>query len=323
MTELDIESDAFLLLLTDALRSGPGSPSWHQALAQLRERGTDDSDDYQLLVSTREHLESGKGYRAIRAGPGFTQRLMAEIEQESPASIARPATTTAIALACAAVMLVVILSIGYLLKSASDVPLDTSSGGVFINTVASIDMKTGPAQPWRAIGGHGLQFDRNALRSAAGASETSAGGGFVWDHPIRADEPVSMAVTLRVRRPQERLIPQLFVTDDPQFNDANATTQHEFVWLLQNNESQVVLPTGRIETQSTNSLESRNNMVVRLTIDHDQAFVDIGKRRFWTGAHLLADDKPRYVGIRLLRKSGDVTDEEIAFSSVQVNMRAP
>ena len=70
MTQLDFDSDAFLTLLTDALRAGPGSPQWHDALRTLRAGGIEHADEYRLLVAAREHLESGREYRSIRAGPG-------------------------------------------------------------------------------------------------------------------------------------------------------------------------------------------------------------------------------------------------------------
>ena len=60
MTELDFESDDFLSLLTDALRAGPGSPPWHEALQRLRAGGIQHADEYRLLVTAREHLESGR-----------------------------------------------------------------------------------------------------------------------------------------------------------------------------------------------------------------------------------------------------------------------
>src|SRR5437773_747365 len=63
-----LESDPLFTLLTDALRAGPGSPEWHQAVARLREDGANGSDEYKLLQTAREHLESGRDFRAVRAG---------------------------------------------------------------------------------------------------------------------------------------------------------------------------------------------------------------------------------------------------------------
>ena len=67
-TEIDT-NDPFLTLLTDALRAGPGSPEWHQAVSQLKVSG-ENVDEYKLLIEAREALESGRDYRSVRAGAG-------------------------------------------------------------------------------------------------------------------------------------------------------------------------------------------------------------------------------------------------------------
>ncbi|HWP40803.1 MAG TPA: hypothetical protein VNL70_07745, partial [Tepidisphaeraceae bacterium] len=118
MAELDFQSDAFLVLLTDALRAGPGSPQWHEAVQQLRQAGAGSADEYRLLVLARQRLESGREYRSVRAGPQFTRRLMAEIDLEAARLSAAPSTATMIAVASAMVMLAVLLSVGYLLWSS-------------------------------------------------------------------------------------------------------------------------------------------------------------------------------------------------------------
>ena len=86
----NIESEQMMTLLTDALRAGPGSPEWHQAVGLLRAQNGD-VDEYKLLYAAREHLESGKEYRSVRAGPGFTRKVFNEIEQD-PQGRKRPGT---------------------------------------------------------------------------------------------------------------------------------------------------------------------------------------------------------------------------------------
>src|SRR6476619_7514162 len=66
MTELDFESDPKLELLTDALRAGPGTPQWRQALGAVEH--TPGSDEFKALYTARERLASGRGYREVRAG---------------------------------------------------------------------------------------------------------------------------------------------------------------------------------------------------------------------------------------------------------------
>ncbi|MBW3608058.1 MAG: hypothetical protein KY463_06835 [Actinobacteria bacterium] len=76
----NIQTDPFFELLTDALRAGPGSPAWHNAVQKLRGAGAEGSDEYKLLCAARERLESGREFRSVRAGPDFTRRLFTELE---------------------------------------------------------------------------------------------------------------------------------------------------------------------------------------------------------------------------------------------------
>src|SRR5271163_3651417 len=80
--EEKINTDPFLQLLTDALRAGPGSPEWHQAVARVKAGETGQDDEYALLVQARENLASGKEYRQVRAGAGFTRTMMANIDAD-------------------------------------------------------------------------------------------------------------------------------------------------------------------------------------------------------------------------------------------------
>jgi hypothetical protein len=92
------ESDQFLKLLTDALRAGPGSPQWHEAVGQLRADGSTEADEYRLLLQAREDLESGREYRSVRAGAGFTRKVMDGIEQEGAGGPEKVPTTNLLAI---------------------------------------------------------------------------------------------------------------------------------------------------------------------------------------------------------------------------------
>ena len=63
------DKDPLLVLLTEALRAGPGSPAWHQAISTLR-ADQPEMAEYKMLLTAREHLESGRRYRSVRAGSG-------------------------------------------------------------------------------------------------------------------------------------------------------------------------------------------------------------------------------------------------------------
>src|SRR5262249_24335648 len=80
------DSDQFLRLLTDALRAGPGSPQWHEAVMQLRSANPSETDEYRLIIQAREHLQRGRDYRIIHAGPEFSRKVLESVEQESAGS---------------------------------------------------------------------------------------------------------------------------------------------------------------------------------------------------------------------------------------------
>src|SRR3954468_2020535 len=88
MTELDFESSQ-LQLITEALRAGPGSPAWREALAAIEH--SPDADEFKVLYAARERLASGRTYREVRAGVGFTRKVFDAIEQEQAAGQANTA----------------------------------------------------------------------------------------------------------------------------------------------------------------------------------------------------------------------------------------
>jgi len=99
MEATEFETDDMLKLLTEALRRGPGSPEWHNAVEALRTSGAKEADDFRLLMTVRERLESGQSYREVRAGPIFTRELFDKIETDdsnSGTSAGRKSRTTLI-----------------------------------------------------------------------------------------------------------------------------------------------------------------------------------------------------------------------------------
>src|SRR3954454_5027211 len=127
MPDTNVQADPMFQLLTDALRAGPGSPEWHQAVSKLRQGGVEHSDEYKLLVTVREHLESGRDYRSIRAGPGFTRKVFESIEQERAATGKGGKIPLANIIAIVSVIAVVVV-VGYIasqLFSPTPVPQET------------------------------------------------------------------------------------------------------------------------------------------------------------------------------------------------------
>src|SRR6267142_1304266 len=158
-TETQFDSDQFLKLLTEALRAGPGSPQWHEAVNQLKSSSLADADEYRMLVNAREHLESGRDYRSIRAGPGFTRKVMAAIDEESAAASqsAAPPSATLIAILAAAGILAVVAIVLFIWYRGGPPPQPTASdlaSTVFAQTIISTDFTQTQTIPpeWRAFG---------------------------------------------------------------------------------------------------------------------------------------------------------------------------
>src|SRR5947207_13523947 len=145
-TETQFDSDQFLKLLTEALRAGPGSPQWHEAVNHLKSSSLADADEYRMLINAREHLESGRDYRSIRAGAGFTRKVMSAIDEEAAAQAPAPPSASTIAIVAAAAVItviVIVLVIWYLRGPPQPNPNDLATI-VFAQTTASTDFTNRP-----------------------------------------------------------------------------------------------------------------------------------------------------------------------------------
>lgn len=325
MATLDFESDQFLKLLTDALRAGPGSPEWHQAVTALQAQPdrSDAAREHRLLVAARQHLESGKAYRAVRAGPEFTRRLLNAIEQEPPPSRS-PLNATAIALVSAGMALVVLVLMAYWLigrAAPPNIEAEALAATVMTTTLAGTEFDEPVLSDWRRIGALPLE-SRRGLRPGPLPEDAAAplGGGIVLGTPVPPDQPFAVETSVRSGRAGDGLVAQVVVTDRPDFRDDNATGSHELVWLLQQHEAKLVLPNGRLAAQSGRLGNLGEGLPVRIVIGRETAIVDVANQRLWSGSHDLASDKPRYVMLRFIRKPGDKTDT-MAFRSVRVTTR--
>src|SRR5437870_2149740 len=156
MTETQFDSDQFLKLLTEALRAGPGSPQWHEAVNQLKTSSLADADEYRMLINAREHLESGRDYRSIRAGPGFTHKVMSAIDEESAAQAPAPPSAGTIALVAAAGIIAIITIVAIIWYRGGPPQPNPSdlANIVFAQTLISTDFIQTQAIPpeWRTFG---------------------------------------------------------------------------------------------------------------------------------------------------------------------------
>jgi hypothetical protein len=316
----DIETDPFFELLTDALRAGPGSPQWHQAVQKLRQNGGGGGDEYRLLVEAREHLESGRDYRAVRAGPGFTRRLFHEIEEQgTPGSGAPTATIITIVSALAIIGVVVVVAVLMMRGGGTrpEQPQTDLAALYFPNDVASATFRDAIPAGWRTIGNLSLITDAG-LRPAVMPMEVGdyMGGGVVTESPLPADKPFAVEAVVTVPATAGDYIAEVFVSDSPDFDERRATSPREVVWLLEG-PSQKVMVGGRNEGRVEPVKGSARPMTVRIVVDPTRALVETRPgegaaageaTKLWAGPHGLDPNKPRYAGVRFIRGAGGSTD---------------
>ena len=275
---LDIEKDPFLVLLTDALRAGPGSPEWHEAVLRLKS-SNEQVDEYRLLIEAREALESGKDYRAVRAGPGFTQRLMTTLDREERPASRRTVVPLATWLAVLAgiVILIVVGTLVYELYPHGNVNpenkgIDELAGTYFPNEVLSSSFDDSIGMTWRKIGSLAVDA-QDGLRAGAADVQPGSylGGGIVAADPLPPDQPFSFQVTLHVAKPDAVLIPQVFVSNSSDFSADRAVGSRELVWQLKGDQQQAVVA-GDIKAHSALPAHT-TTLAVRIIVNRDLTII--------------------------------------------------
>jgi hypothetical protein len=320
-----VETNPLFPLLTDALRAGPGSPEWHQAVSKLRAEGLADSDEYKMLVAVREHLASGRDYKSIRAGAGFTRKVLEAVEQERKAGPAKQ-TKLPLATIIATVSIVLVLGIAayvsYKVLKPTPTPKSTAdelAAMYFPKTAATASLENGVPAGWNEVGSSRLSFkaDRNGVHpamdpAAAGTNPTdTVGRAIVSTLPLPAEQPFAVEVKLKLGRPSEDLIVQVFVSSETDFSKDKSTSSNELVWLVRGAKQEVRQDTsGGSEGGSSQAYSGPRPVTdaaaakaepttIRINFDQDYAAVFNGTQRLWLGGNGLAA-KPRTVGVRFL-----------------------
>ena len=293
---VDLHSDQFMTLLTDALRSGPGSPEWHEAVKLLRV-SNQNIDDYTLLYAARERLESGKAYRGVRAGAGFTRKVLTGIESQGNGTGGLP-TANLIAMIAAGAILAVVVAIGVLLFK-----------GANPQQQAIEDLST------RIFGN---KFLSASFTGSGGAGAMHPEGWTTFgDLPLTAE----VDVTARVNKSTENEIAEIFVSDEPITNE-NAAGGHAVVWQFKAGEARVFLADGRSVPQGEKFPNIRE-FPVKLILNRDTVIVESASQRLYAGPHLLSPGKSRYVGVRFRRRAGDATDKGDHFGITSIALQKP
>jgi len=318
MASTSEQDDALFELITDALRGGPGTPAWHEALRQLKQRGGSAADDYKLLLQAREHLESGREYRSVRAGPEFTRKVLNAIDQEPAGQRLPSATATLIAILGGLLALAALVAIGQRLISANsphavtladlqDQPFTHEQ--ITANFTGAIPRGFGRIGTLPLLFDHAMQVDEKALHTpAATQNSETLGGGIYALQAFPANQPLDMEITLQLNGNGPSTIPQAFIADNADFSPDRGISAHEFtfsakpdnkgIWL-----PQLFMPGGELAqiAQADALAHDETTCVIRIAIAGNFALVDCAGKRLYAGPSGLSPGQPRYAGVRLLR----------------------
>lgn len=324
MSQIDTENDPFLILLTEALRAGPGSPQWRDALAQLPVDG-ESGDEYRRLIDARETLESGREYRSVRAGAGFTRKVMSELEAAPVASSSKFKLATIIACFSAIVILGLVGLAVYELYPRTAHEDSTQALNELASTFLPTELsatnfdQTVIPTGWREIGSLPIH-SASGLKAgdASVPADDYAGGGIVLATNVSSTKPVALQASIKVDKAGDDLIPQVFASTDSQFSSDRATSSQEMVWQLQGAKQKVVV-NGAVMQEA--ALDSKNPHLVRLVLKGDLAVVECDGKRIWSG-HSLLGEKPRYLGVRFIR-TGQAAGADVTIQSLKVLTTSP
>lgn len=316
------EADQFLKLLTDALRAGPGTPQWHEAVTQLRVTTASEAEEYRLLLQAREHLESGREYRSISAGPGFTRKVMEAIDEEANRPKIPLPSANLIAMLAAGGILAVIVILGVILYRSNDGPAARSDlDGYFRTTVIASDFAQGVGGEWKPFGLEPVISTRDkGLRGGIRKDEKDyAGGGLVAASPLEAQQSFAFEATIHMAKPSEQVDVQLFVAEEPTFDrNLAATSEREFVADLRNGQLRVFKPD---VTQAGEPLKlegKRDRLYVLIKMDREQVKVEVDGKAVYDGPHGLAGNKPRWPGVRFLTQGSEHGAEDVTVQAVRI-----
>lgn len=326
------QPDGFEELLAEALRAGPGSPQWQEAVHTLRLEGDGDiagaagpegkAYEYRLLMAARERLEGGKDYRSVRAGPVFTQEVMQKVDQlAARGSAGRGMMKWIITLG----LVLMVLAIGVSIwqnsskENAANAQVASLSRLYFVQERVSTDFARGNGDQWKLIGNlpmknypwAGLRPDAVAVKQALTEQQKGyLSGGVVTAQPIPADAPVKVEIRIRPGKLGDSFLPQVFVSDQPTFSQDQATSAHELAWLAkQDGEVMIALPDGEFAGKGTTIKPGRDPVTITLRMNGSVVIVECDGRMIHAGPILLGKDKPRYIGVRFVVNAATAADK--------------
>lgn len=304
MSNDQLQSDQFQELLAEALRAGPGAPAWKQAVDTLRAAGKD-SEEYAMLCRAREDLESGRDYRSIKAGPGFTHKLMGEIDRAEPSRWSFASANIITGLAISVVVILVTVALYFAFSPANaDRSVTQLAEMFFTEAKLTTEFRNELPAEYGPIGSLPVKLDQGLRPEVpSDKSEQYVGGGVYLKTPIRAEQTVALETSIEFKEASTVTIAQLFVTDTPEFAQTTGLSAHELVCAVESGRVRAVLPDGTAAGEMPLVLGESSAANLRIRLSRTAAVVEHNNKIIWSGSHQL--NEPRYVGIRFLTRGGE------------------
>ena len=320
MTELDFESSQ-LQLITEALRAGPGSPAWRDALAAIEH--SPDADEFKVLYAARERLASGRKYREVRAGAGFTRKVFDAIEQEQAAGDAKAAalpSANLIAALSALVILAILGVVAFFVIPRSKVPdaRDDLAQTYFVSTLAQTNFDSELGADWIAFGPLRVET-HSGLRPVLRDLDASPihRGGVNYLRLLPADQPFAIAASIKVPPPNDNLFVQVFVTDEKYFSIESATGSPPGLVCQVRGSEATVWQRGSLAVQGAKVTPGKE-IDIRVSVNRTQGAVDVNGQRLWIGPNQLDGSRPRTVGVRFVAQGAVSAADAPVVESIRV-----
>lgn len=305
MAQVNIESDPLFKLLTDALRAGPGSIEWTEAVARFRVNGQTASDEYGMLLQAREHLASGKDYKSVRAGAGFTRKLFTQIDDEK-AGTRRAGLPTANLIAGASVVAIlgVLGLVAFFLgrgPGQTGTHKDELLPALFPQVLLNSTFGGDDLSDELVLAGS-VVIEARGVRPgpAEGTAGSYVSSTVAPRKPVPSGHRFEVEADIQAPSGGGNVITQLFIHDGITADEA-AHRSNELSWVLQGGEQKIRRGD---QTETTAPVPAARELTVRIVIGHKSAAVYANKELIWTGEHGLSEG-PKMPGIRFLRPAGD------------------
>ena len=316
---LNIDTEQFQQMLAEALRAGPVSPLWRQAVDALKAAG-ESGEELALLCKARERLEGGRGYRSIRAGNGFTRKLMARLDETDQMTGRGVSSASFITAMAVLVILGVVGGLAWMLFSSgpdNEGKVDLRSI-YFVTTALSEDFDQKIGDGWQAVGSIPLVAQKGLrMQLPRPFTQEIAGGGLLCPLELSPLVPVTIETTIEAASNKSRVFAEVFVTDTPTFSSDCGVSSRELMWQIDGTRSRVALPDGRGVASAKVTLAANKPITVRIRLSRDKCIIEQDGRVVWSGEHQLLQDRPRRFGVRLLARR-NAKSADVAIRSVRL-----